>query len=281
MRNSRKLTRVALAIVVVFSVLLTACGGGGGTQAEEQDLIRDITERGVMRVGVGVFIPWSFEDKDGNLVGYEIDVATKVAEDMGVDVEFVPTAWDGIIPALLTGKFDVIIGGMGILTERALKVNFTIPYEYGGYELLCSKETAPDVTSLEDLNTSDITLALGISGTPLAWAQENLPNAEVRNFPEHEGMVQDILNGNSDCSITSPPKFYRDVRDHPDDLYMPFGADYFGKESMGFALRKGDPDAVFFFNSWITINEEWLLERANYWFASADWEYLLPEDAQE
>lgn len=59
---------------------------------------------------------------------------------------------------------------------------------------------------------------------------------------------------------------------------MPFGAQYLGKEFMGFALPKGEHDALNWFNSWITVNGEFLQERADYWYASADWEYLLPAE---
>ena len=74
-------------------------------------------------------------DKEGKLIGFEIDVATKVAADMGVDVEFVPTAWSGIIPALIAKKFDVIIGGMSITPQRNLTVNFTQPYAHSGQQM--------------------------------------------------------------------------------------------------------------------------------------------------
>jgi polar amino acid transport system substrate-binding protein len=198
---------------------------------------------------------------------------------MGVDVEFYPTDWAGIIPAMLTGKFDIIISGMGITTERATKVNFTIPYEYSGLEVLCSKHTAPNITSPAQLNDPDMRLAIGVSGTPVTYADKYLPLAQQNHFSEQKAQVQDILNGNSDCSMVNPPQFYRDVRDHPDDLYMPFGVDYLGKEAMGFALAKGDPEAVLFFNSWITISEPYLTERAEYWFTQTEWEELLPEDS--
>lgn len=62
---------------------------------------------------MATFVPWAMRSKEGALVGFEIDVATKVAADMGVEIEFVPTAWSGIIPALLADNFDIIIGGTG------------------------------------------------------------------------------------------------------------------------------------------------------------------------
>ena len=69
-------------------------------------------------------------NRNGELVGFEVDVATKVAADMGVDLESVPTSWDGIIPALIAGKFDVIIGGLSVRPQRNLTINFTIPYAH-------------------------------------------------------------------------------------------------------------------------------------------------------
>ena len=101
--------------------------------------IETIQKRGVLKVGMDIFQPWAMKDKNGKLIGFEIDVATRLAKDMGVKVEFLPTAWSGIIPALLTGKFDVIIGGMGITPQRALQVNFTQPYEFSGMSIVATK----------------------------------------------------------------------------------------------------------------------------------------------
>ena len=82
------------------------------TPVVAESVLEDIQKRGSLRVGMATFVPWAMRDKEWNLIGFEFDVATKVAADMGVDVEFVPTAWSGIIPALIAKKFDVIIGGM-------------------------------------------------------------------------------------------------------------------------------------------------------------------------
>ena len=122
-----------LTVMAVF-VLVLGLGLGGSvsagklqSQLTQESTLEQIMKRGALRVGMDTFVPWAMKDKTGKFVGFEIDVARQLAEDMGVKVEFVPTKWAGIIPALLTGKFDVLIGGMGIRTKRALKVNFTIP----------------------------------------------------------------------------------------------------------------------------------------------------------
>ncbi len=98
-------------------------------QLAENSVVEQVIKRGVLRVGFSTFVPWAMQNKAGEFIGFEIDVATRLAADLGVKLELVPTKWSGIIPALLTGKFDVIIGGMGIRPQRNLKVNFTIPYD--------------------------------------------------------------------------------------------------------------------------------------------------------
>ena len=94
------------------------------------DNLNQIKQRGTLRVGMSTFVPWAMRDKQGELIGFEIDVAKRLAADSGLKIEFVPTAWDGIIPALLASKFDVIIGGMSITEERAKSVLFTTPYSH-------------------------------------------------------------------------------------------------------------------------------------------------------
>jgi len=98
--------RKALIAVLLLLVALT---GFVGAQAKDS-LIDEIMRRGVMKVGVDVFVPWVFKDKAGNLVGFEIDVASRLAKEMGVKVEFVETKCPASSLPLLTNKFDVIIG---------------------------------------------------------------------------------------------------------------------------------------------------------------------------
>lgn len=281
MRKKSGVLKVLVVVAVIFGFigLLATCAQAPKEEAAEakepESLIDRISKRGVMKVGLGIFVPWSFKDKDGNLVGFEVDVATKLAEDMGVEVEFVPTEWSGIIPALLTGKFDVIIGGMGITTERALKVNFSLPYEYSGMDCVVNKKMLPGITSLEQLNKENIILALHMGATPVAAAKKFTPKAQVHQFDNDEAVLQDVLNGNAHAAFSSSPTPAFWAADYPDVLYRPLKGELFTKEPNCFALPKGDADAMFFFNSWIMNNEAWLKDRADYWYGTKDWAYLL------
>ena len=118
---------------VVCGLVVVALIGGVSSRAMAEffpwwafdSVIEEVQDRGTLRVGLGLFEPWSACNADGELVGFEIDVATKVAEDMGVEIEFVRTNWNYIISELIAEEFDVIISGMAILPGRSLKVNFT------------------------------------------------------------------------------------------------------------------------------------------------------------
>jgi len=264
-----------LIVSMALAMLMLATVTGAATiqqQLIEESTIEQVVKRGVLRVGMDIFQPWAMKDKNGKLIGFEIDVATRLAEDMGVKVEFVPTAWSGIIPALLTGKFDVIIGGMGITAKRGLKVNFSQPYDYSGMGIVAHKQVAAGFDSLEAFNKADVQIAVKLGTTAAAAAKKYLPNAQLRMFENETQAYQELRNGKVHAVVGSAPRPAYEAVDYPDSLFLPIQGT-FTKEPIGFAMRKGDPDTLAYFNSWITTVqlEGWLQERHNYWFGTKNW----------
>src|SRR5262249_51692721 len=137
-----------LGLAVMVATTVAARAQDMRQQLSSSSVIEEVKKRGVLRIGLSTFVPWSMRDKKGDLIGFEIDVGNRVAGDMGVKAEFVPTAWDGIIPALIAGKFDVIISGMSITLQRNLTVNFTIPYAHSHHPLAPNNQLADDSTPL-------------------------------------------------------------------------------------------------------------------------------------
>ncbi len=257
----------------IVGVLLIALLLGANSYAAEKSLLDQVLERGTLRVGVSEFVPWVMRDKTGKLVGFEVDVARRLAKDMGVKVEFVPTQWSGIIPALLTGKFDVIIGGMGIRPDRNIKVNFSIPYDYSGVSIVANSDKAKGFDSLNDFNKPGIVIASRLGTSAASAAKKFLPKAQHRMFDDEAQAVQEVLNGRAHAFVSSAPTPAFLAYKNKNKLFLPF-KDTFTKEPIGFALRKGDIDSLNYFNSWIRIAtlEGWLQERHNYWFGGRDWE---------
>lgn len=259
-----------LWLSIVFLLVL------GGTLFAQESIIETIQKQGVIRVGMSTFVPWAMKDKQGNLVGFEIDVAKKLADDMGVKIEFIPTAWSGIIPALLTGKFDVIIGGMGITPKRNLKVNFTIPYDYSGMSMVAHTVRAKGFTSLDDFNKKNVSVAARMGTTAEQAARKYMPNATLKLF-ENEGQALQELNlGRIHAVVSSAPMPIFHALKYPDKLFVPL-KENFTREPIGFAIRKGDHDALNYLNNWV-LNmhaQGFLKEKKEYWFESREWKDLV------
>lgn len=272
MKQPLRFLQILLFLVVVFGLAGVVSAATIQQQLAKESTIEAIMKRGVLKVGMDTFLPWAMKDKKGEYIGFEIDVARKLADDMGVKVEFVPTKWAGIIPALLTSKFDVIIGGMGITPKRALKVNFTIPYEYSGMSIVAHKTKAAGFTTLEAFNSSDVEIACKLGTTAAAAAKKYFPKAKIRLYDDEAQTYQELRNGKVHAVVASAPRPAFESIKYTETLFLPVEGT-FTKEPIGFALRKGDPDALAFFNSWI-LNanlDGWLAERHHYWFGTRDW----------
>ncbi|MEW6673289.1 MAG: transporter substrate-binding domain-containing protein [Thermodesulfobacteriota bacterium] len=271
----------AISTITAVLVIIFALAGVGHAEKLQQQLasestIAEVLKRGTLQVGMSTFKPWAMHDKTGMLIGFEIDVATRLAEDTGVKVKFVPTKWDGIIPALLTGKFDVIIGGMSITPKRNQQVNFSIPYDYSGVAIVADKKLAAGFSRLEDFNRPEVTIAARMGSTPVIAAKKFMPKATLRLFDDESKVFQELLTGRVHAVVSSAPAPAQLAIQNSGKLFLPVEGT-FTKEPIGFAIRKGDVDTLNYFNNWIRFVEAegWLKERKHYWFETMEWETLL------
>ncbi|KMK67787.1 transporter substrate-binding domain-containing protein [Puniceibacterium sp. IMCC21224] len=269
------LTRRTLTLVLAGAVAL---GGALPAMAQQaESVIETIQKRGVIKIGLSLFVPWSMRDLNGDLVGFELDVGRQLAEDMGVEAEFIPTSWDGIIPALVAGNFDVIISGMTVTPQRNLTVNFSQPYAYSGMTILANTAMTEGFT-LEDYNSADVTFSARRGATPATVIADMFPKATLNLFDEDGAATQEVLNGNAHATMSSEPGPSDDARRNPETLSVPFDQ-AFQAGGEGIAMRKGDSDALAYFNSWITwrTNTGWLKERHTYWFRGDEWKALVEQ----
>ena len=265
-----------IVLVCVFVLSLAATPFAGETQRKltAESAIEQIAKRGVIKVGMDVFVPWAMKDKKGELIGFEIDMAKKFAKDMGVKVEFVPTKWSGIIPALITGKFDVLIGGMTITTQRNLKINFTRPYYYTEQGLMAHKKKAAGF-KVKDFNSPDVTIAARLGSTAAVAAKQQFPKAKLRLFDDEPAAVQELRNGNVHAMVSAQPLPSSTALEYPDTIMV--YDEVMMLEAIGIGVRKGDSDTLNLINNWIEINRNngWIQGRYAYWFKSQDWKSLI------
>ncbi|MEO7243232.1 MAG: transporter substrate-binding domain-containing protein [Variovorax sp.] len=241
----------------------------------QDNMVDTIKQRGKLQVGFGSFVPWAMRDKQGQWVGFEVDVATKLAKDMGVQADLMPTAWDGIIPALIANKFDVIIGGLSITPARLEQVDFTEPYSTSGQGLAASKQLASKLKWPEGYNSPDVTFTCRRGAAPCKLIEEKWPKATIRQFDDDAIAFQEVINGNAHAVVSSEPKPTFFTLKNPDRLFKPTD-DNVSDSHEGFGLRKGNPAAKAYFNDWIAKNKDWLKERHTYWFKTQDWAAAVP-----
>ena len=253
-------TGAVVGLLCVLVILLAGSAIAGKLQQElvQQSTIEQVMKRGVLKVGMSTFVPWAMKDKTGKLIGFEIDVATRLAEDMGVKIEFIPTKWAGIIPALLTGKFDVI------------------PYDYAGQSLVANKKLAAGFGSLADFNRADVVISARLGSTAADAAKRFMPEAQKRFYDDEAQVIQEVVNGRAHAAVASAPLPAFQAIKYPDKLFMPMQGTI-TKEPIGFAVRKGDFDTLNYFNNWIRVTEAkgWLADRKQYWFETKEWQGML------
>ena len=280
MKLLKMLVGALISIGMMVGATNVALADSARQSLSSDSALEQIKKRGTLRIGLSTFVPWAMRDKKGDLIGFEIEVGKRVAADMGVEVEHIPTAWDGIIPALLAGKFDVIISGMSITMKRNLTVNFTHPYANTGYILVASTAMAQKkgLKTLEDYNSSDITFATRRASTGAIAAQKNFPKAKLIYFDDGTMGIQEAANGKVDATTSTPPKAAYDIEKRPGKLFV-VDETLMSPTREAFAVRKGDPDILNWFNNWIDNVKAsgWLQERHAYWFTTREWADQLPD----
>ena len=118
---------------------------------ETKDVLAAIRENGKLTIAMeGVWQPWTYHDETGALTGFDVEVGTLIAEGLGVEPEFVETAWDGILAGVDSGRFDIACNGVGYTEERAKSYNFSTPYVYTEMVLVVAEDNQ-EINAIEDL----------------------------------------------------------------------------------------------------------------------------------
>lgn len=255
---------------LVASLLLSVCAFTGLAQA---GVIDDAVKRGTLRVGMDpTYMPFEMTNKRGEIIGFEVDLLKAMTKAMGVKLELVSTSYDGIIPALLTDKFDMIGSGMTLTQERNLRINFSEPFIVVGQTLLIRKELADKVKSYKDLNSADYRITSKIGTTGEMVAKKLISQAKYSGFDNEQEAVMDVVNGKADAFIYDAP--YNVVAVNKAGAgKLVFLDEPFTFEPLAFGLKKGDYDSINWINNWLhQIREDGTYDRIHAkWFKSTNW----------
>jgi octopine/nopaline transport system substrate-binding protein len=206
---------VKLATVVLAAFALWAVAPAAEAQTRK---IKIATE--------GAYAPWNFVNSQGKLEGFELDLGAEICKRAKLDCEFVAQDWDGIMPALLAKKYDVIMAGMNITPKRLETINFSLPYAAGphgfmalksspltkmpGGEYNLSKDLIGAEKAIEELKSHLKGKVLGaqVATVNLAWAEKYFKDvAEIREYKTTEQHDLDLAAGRIDAAVAAHSAF--------------------------------------------------------------------------
>lgn len=266
--------RAVLSLLVAMFVAVSAVA----TFAADIDLARkstleEILKRGELRVGFEAgYMPFEMTDKKGRFVGFDIDMAKEMAKAMGVKFVPVNTAWDGILPSLITGKFDIIMSGMTVTQERNLKVNFADPYIIVGQTIITRKDLAGKIKSYRDLNNPKYTVTSKLGTTGEQSVKRMIPKCTYKSYETETEAALEVLNGKADAFVYDLPYCVIFMAEQGQDKLV-FLDKPFTYEPLAWAVRKGDPDFMNFLNNFLRqVKNDGRYDRIyNKWIKSTDW----------
>ena len=229
MTTGRSFIKIALAAGIAVATSLSAATV---SMADEMAKIKDA---GVMRIAMsGAYPPFNFVNDSNEVVGFDPAIGAEIGKRMGIEVEIVTTAWDGIIGGLLANKYDAIVGSMSITAERQEVVEFVGPY-YTTKRAIFAKPGG--ITTAAELGDAKVGLTLG--ETHEAWAREM--GYDVRTYKGLPELLLELENGRVDVIVNDSIAAILAMKETGQQYVMitDLETEEFGA---GIAIRKGNPE---------------------------------------
>jgi len=216
-----------ISAVLVFVMMLSFT-----TAVFAGPAIDKIVKRGELIIGTsGEYPPFNTKAKDGKLMGLDIDLGMLIANFMEVKPKIVQMPFAELLPALQSGKVDMIISAMTIVPKRNLKVVFVGPYFISGQSILTTKMTAMSVENMNDINKPDFTLAVPGGTTSEIIAKNNVPKAQIKVAKDMneavkmllDGKVKAVMSDTAACAVETIRYKEKNIVSTPPLTFEPFG----------------------------------------------------------
>ena len=183
---------------------------------------------------IAATLPWTYHDENDELVGYDVEVAKLIANELGVDVNFVEGEWDGLLAGLDDGRYDIMVNGVGVTPERQEKYNFSTPYAYNKTAVIVRSDY-DEIHSMEDLKGKHT--ANTISSTYATLAEKY--GAEVKGVDDLNQTIELLLSNRIDATLNTEVTYYDYLKAHP-DANIKIAALSDEVEKVAIPVRKGD-----------------------------------------
>ena len=226
------LSGIAIAASIAMAAGLSGCSGGeGDAEAELEDSYTYATDTS--------FVPFEFKE-DGEYTGFDIDLITAIADDAGFELEQEVTNFDGIIPGLQTGSFDLAVAGISITDERKEAIDFSDPYYKSGLIVGVPTDN-DDIKGVEDLDGKTVATRLG--STSAAYIEDNIEGAEPKTYEQLDQAYLAVESGSADAVLYDQPNVAYYIRTEGEDKLKMVG-DLQEAQDYGIAISKGNDNLV-------------------------------------
>lgn len=265
----RKMILVALLLLLLVPTLI---------QAQSETTLQRVVRTGELRVGTsGNQPPFTVKSKDGELIGYEIDLAGLLAEAMGVKVRFIERPFPELLPALAKKDVDIVMSGMTITPERNIKFGFVGPYIVSGKSILTRASKMNDLDELEKLNQPTVTVAVLKNSTSQRFAERFMPKAKLVTVMDHDAGVKMVLGAKVDLMVADFPVCALSMLRHP-AADLAILDEPLTIEPIGVALPADSFQMHNLINNYMTaLQMTGILEELEVqWFEGGDWLIRLP-----
>jgi len=263
-----------LLVVLMIACLLAGCAEMNQTvKASSSPVMDKIISRGELRVGVsGDMPPMNLLTKEDKVIGMDVDVATMIAEAMGVKLNLQRIDFKGLLPALESGSIDMIVSNMTMTPDRNLKAAFVGPYFTSGKAFLTKRSSIAQAKGLPDINSPQFTFVALKGSTSEAVIQKGAPQAKLLATGTQNEAIQMVIDGKADAMIADYPicvvAAFRNPAAGLVSVVAPITY-----EPIGIAVPKGDPHLLNWLGNFLHS-----LEKAGYmndlkekWFAQPTW----------
>ena len=238
----------------------------------------DAVRRGVLKVGTTpVYVPFEMTDKQGRIIGFEIDLLQTMSRALGVELELVAVPYTDLVPGLMANKFDLIGSGMTVTQERNLKLNFSDSFIVVGQTVLLHPSLAGKISSIEDLDEASYRIVATEGTTGESAAQRFLGAAQLSSVATPEEGVRRVVEGKADAFIHDAP-YNLIAMTRPENHALLALEQPFTFEPLAFGLKKGDYDSLNWINHFLSqvaqdgtydrLHDKWFKDTA--WMAEID-----------
>lgn len=256
----------------VLTAMLAVMTQAGTATLVDAGTLDEIIARGELRVAVQTQgPPFSFMDKNGNRTGSAIELTTLMAEDMGVKVVYLDFDWDGLLPALMSGKADILAADMTPTLARATKVGFTKPFMYVGAVAFSKGDSA--FKTVEDCKAAGTKIAVLLGSTGEKLAATVFPQGEIKSFKGAGTLLLDaVASGQADCGLNDNSAVAAQTASYEAGTFTVF-PEMLSKEPLAYAVRYDSMDLLSWANLFIdnTTLDGRLQGNLDYWVNSDKW----------